>query len=110
MSASKSLLVATIASLAFAGAAYARDAVFTAKLEAPVAEQTRVIAQNTIWNCAGDTCVARPNHASTVRSCRQFVRHSGARVVAYGPAGNELSADEIARCNGDASATVEARN
>jgi hypothetical protein len=45
-----------------------------------------------------------------VRACRQFVRESGARVVAYGPAGDELSAEEIARCNGEAQVTHQARN
>lgn len=109
MSAMKSLLIASLASVAFAGAAYARDAVFTAKLEAPISE-SRVIALETIWNCEGDTCVARPNHSASVRACRQFARESGARVVAYGPEGNELTADEIARCNGDAGATQQARN
>jgi acyl-CoA thioesterase FadM len=108
MSALKTLLVAALASTAFVGAAYARD-VFTVKLQTPVAEQTRVIAQNTIWNCEGDTCVARPDHAATVRACRQFVRQLGAQVVAYGPAGDELTGEEIARCNGQV-ATQQAQN
>jgi hypothetical protein len=97
----KSFAVAAIASAAFVGAAYARDAVFTVKIETPVAEATRYIASNTIWSCEGDTCQARPNHAASVRACRQFVRESGARVISYGPEGGELSAEEIARCNGD---------
>lgn len=108
MSALRSLFVAAVLSTAFVGAANAGDTVFTAKLEAP-AEASRVITLNTVWSCEGDTCSARPNHASTVRSCRQFAREVGGRVVAYGPAGAELSADEIARCNGE-SATVQARN
>lgn len=110
MSAARTILFAVLASVAFAGAASARNAVFTAKLEAPLAEQTQIIAQNTLWSCNGDTCQARPSHASTVRSCRQFVREAGARVSAYGPAGDELTADEIARCNGEATATQQARN
>ena len=107
----KSILVAAIASTAFVGAAYARDnGVFTVKLEAPVAERTQYITQNTIWTCDGDTCRARAQHASTVRACRQFVRESGARVVAYGPEGGELSADDIASCNGETPATLQAAN
>lgn len=96
----KSFAVAALASVAFVGAAYARDAVFTIKIETPVAETTRYIASNTVWTCEGDTCRARPTHASSVRACRQFVRESGARVISYGPEGGELTADEIARCNG----------
>lgn len=108
----KTILIAALASFALAGTgvAFARDAVFTAKLEAPVSEQTRIIAQNTIWTCNGDTCLARPSHASTVRSCRQFVHEAGARVISYGPEASPLSADEIARCNGDAPATQQAVN
>ena len=107
----RSLAIALVlASAGFAGAAYARDPVFTVKLEAPVAEQTRVIAQSTVWTCEGDTCRARPSHASSVRACRQFVRESGARVTAYGPEGDELTADEIARCNGEQPATQQAAN
>jgi hypothetical protein len=37
----------------------------------------------------------------SVRACRQFARESGARVVSYGAEGDELTADEIARCNGE---------
>lgn len=111
MSVLKSLVVAAVISVGFAAPAFARDAVFTAKLEAPVAEQTRVIAQNTIWTCEGDTCRARADHAVTVRACRQLSREAGdVRIVAYGIEGRELSADEIARCNGDASATQQAQN
>ncbi len=105
MNALKTLLVAALASTAFTGAAFARD-VFTVKLAAPAAE-ARVITQNTVWNCSGDTCVARPDHASTVRACRQFAREAGVRVISYGPAGDELTADEIARCNGE---SLQAQN
>ncbi len=111
MSFVRSVLVAAVASAAFAGAAYARDAVFTLKLEAPVSEPTRVIAQNAIWDCTGDTCIARVNHAASVRACRQFIRQAGdVRIVSYGPEGGELSADEIARCNRDAAPTQQAQN
>ena len=105
---SRSILVAALIST-FVGSAFARDPVFTVKLAAPVAEQTRVIAQNTLWNCAGDTCQARPNHAATVRSCRQFVHELGAPVLAYGSEADQLTAEELSRCNGD-SAVLQARN
>jgi hypothetical protein len=106
----RSLVLAAALSAGFVGAAYARDAVFTVKLEAPVAEQTRVITQNTIWTCEGDTCRARASHSSSVRMCRQFVRELGARVTAYGPEGDELTVDELARCNGDTPTTQQAQN
>jgi hypothetical protein len=101
MSVVRTLVLAAVVSAGFTGAAFARDPVFTIKLEAPVSEQTRVIANNAVWNCVGDTCVARPSHAATVRACRQFVREAGVRVTSYGPEGDELTAEELARCNGE---------
>jgi hypothetical protein len=109
MSAIRTLVIAAVISTGFTGAAFARDAIFTVKLETPVTEQTRVIANNAVWTCEGDTCVARASHAN-VRACRQFVREADARVTAYGTEGNELSADEIARCNGDQPAALQAQN
>ena len=82
MSATRSLLIATLFGLGFATPALARDPVFTVRLEAPAA-QAQIIALNTLWNCEAQTCQARPNHAATVRSCRRFVAESGARVAAH---------------------------
>lgn len=106
----RSIFVAAILFAGLASPAYAQGDVFTVKLEAPVAERTQIITQNTIWTCEGDTCRARADHASTVRACRQFVRELGARVTSYGPQDDELTADEIARCNGVAPATQTAQN
>jgi hypothetical protein len=109
MTAIKSIVAAALMSAAFVAPAFARD-VYTVKLEAPVSEQTRVIAINTIWDCSGDTCLARADHGASVRACRQFVREAGARVSAYGSADRQLSADEITRCNRDAPETQQAAN
>ena len=107
MSAIRSIIAAAVISAAFAAPAFARE-VYTIKLSAPVAAQTRVIALNTIWDCEGDTCLARADHGANVRSCRQFVRQAdGLRIVSYGTATEQLSADEIARCNGE---TYQASN
>ncbi len=112
MSVIRSAVLAAMITAGFAAPAFARDAVFTLKLEAPVAEQTQVIAQNALWRCEGDTCRTRAGHAVSVRACRQFIRQAGdeVRVVAYGTQDRELSADEIARCNGEPSVTHQAQN
>jgi len=108
MSIIRTTLLAALLSVGFAGAAYARNEVATVRLSAP-AEESRVIAMNTLWSCEGETCLARPNHAVSVRACRQFLREAGAglRVVSYGTEERGLTADELARCNGD---TLEAAN
>lgn len=111
MSALKSLLVAALLTTGLVGAAYARDQVFTLRLAQPVAEHTRVIALNAVWNCSGDTCTAHVSHDASVRACRQFAHQAGdVRVISYGPEGAQLSADEIARCNGETPATQQASN
>jgi hypothetical protein len=109
MSAAKSLLAAIVFAASFAGVAYARDDIFTVKLATPVAERTQVIANNTIWICNDDTCLARPQHASSVRACRILARETGSRILAYGPEGDQLTAAELARCNGEG-ATQAAQN
>ena len=109
MSVIRSIVAAAVLSAAFAAPAFARD-LYTIRLAAPVAEQTRVIALNTIWDCNGDTCVARADHGANVRSCRQFVRHAdGLRIASYGSETDQLSDAEIARCNG-ATQTQQANN
>jgi hypothetical protein len=104
----KSIILAAVLSTAFAGAAYAQGSAFTAKVEGQAA-QTRLIAINTMWNCSGDTCVAHPNHAVSVRACRQFAHEAGVRVTAYGSEQQQLSSEELARCNGDQN-VQQARN
>lgn len=99
MSAVRSIVIAAIASVSFIGAAHARD-IFTVQVEGAAASR-QIIAQNTVWTCEGDTCRARPNHDVSVRACRQIARELGARVVSYGSEGRALSADELARCNGE---------
>ncbi|MFZ2029781.1 MAG: hypothetical protein WAU68_05705 [Vitreimonas sp.] len=104
----KSIIVAAVLSTAFAGAAYAQGSTFTAKVEGQ-ATQARLIAINTMWNCSGDTCVAHPNHAVSVRACRQFAHEAGVRVTAYGSEAQQLSSEELARCNSDQN-VQQARN
>jgi len=108
MNAVRTIALAAALSMGFAGAALARDPVFTATLDTPSAE-ARVIAQNAIWNCEGETCVARTSHAVSVRACRQLVRETGGRVTSYGTQEQQLTADEIARCNGE-TVTQQASN
>lgn len=108
MTAVRTLILAAAIGMGVAGVAYARNAVFTATFEAP-AQQSQVIAVNTLWNCEGNTCVARPDHGVNVRSCRILAREAGARITAYGDETRQLTADELGRCNGE-TRTQEARN
>ncbi|HWA01708.1 MAG TPA: hypothetical protein VG841_15475 [Caulobacterales bacterium] len=104
MSVAKTVLAAALFAASFAGVAVARDQVITARLAAP-AQHARVIAQNTLWTCEGDTCVANSRRGASVHDCRQFKREAGQTVTAFG----DLSAEDLARCNGETT-TEQARN
>ena len=94
----KTILVAAFLSAGLAGAAYAQDQIFTAKLSAPAAH-TRLVADNTVWTCQGDTCRAIVHHSSTVYGCHQLERVAGP-LIAYGPDNAAMSDSDLAQCNG----------
>jgi len=110
LSLGKTALIAALFAASFTGVAFAQDKTVTARLSAPVAQTTRIIAQDTIWTCSGDTCVAMSHRDATAHECRTFVRQAHVAVTAYGTDDQQLSADELARCNGDAGQTQQARN
>lgn len=86
-----------------ATAAFAASSNVTVKLATPLATpNSAVIALNTAWNCAGDTCVGmldRKNPA--VRDCRQIARVVGP-VTAFTVGAKSLDAAGIAACNAPA--------
>jgi tRNA C32,U32 (ribose-2'-O)-methylase TrmJ len=104
----KTVLAALLLAAGLSSPAFARDQILTARLAQPLASPSRVIAQNTIWSCEGDSCRAVARHAATVRACRQFVREAGP-VLAYGPEQAGLSAEDIALCNGQSAAQTQAQ-
>src|SRR5262245_7321397 len=90
----KTIIVAAVLGAGFIGVAEARNTTVTAQLAQPVSARTRVIANNTVWTCEGDTCVASVREAD-VRSCRMLVRESGA-VIAFGATNATFGAEELA--------------
>ena len=99
-------LKAIIASLSLAltaSAAFAVSSNVTVKLVTPMAvASSDVIALNTAWNCAGDTCVGtldRKNPA--VRDCRQIARVFGP-VAGFTVGTKSLDAAGIGACNAPA--------
>lgn len=72
---------------------------FSATLETPVPEKTRVTAYKAVWLCEADTCVADLNRKSpTVRVCKKVVSEIGA-VKTFGTDEDALSEEDIAECN-----------
>ena len=106
----KTIVLAAIFGAGLSGAAFARDQVFTARLAQPAAA-ARLIANSAVWNCEGDTCVARSTQGASVRACRQFVGEAGVAVIAYGADDAQLNEEELTRCNAAIAQTVQqARN
>ena len=103
----KSIIAAALLSTAFAGAAYAQGSTFTARVDGQA--PARIIANNTMWNCSGGACVAHPTHSVSIHACRQFAHQAGVRVTAYGSEQQQLSNEDLARCNGDQN-VQQARN
>lgn len=75
-----------------AGAAY-----YSATLSAPAGE-ARAVAGGVAWTCDGATCVANKTSARPLRVCRGLNRKFG-EIAAFRVAGEELAADELAKCN-----------
>jgi hypothetical protein len=73
-------------------------AYYTAKLAAPAGEN-RVVAGGVAWACEGSTCVANKGDARPLRICRGLNRKFG-EVAMFKANGEELAAEELAKCNG----------
>jgi hypothetical protein len=84
-----------------AGQALAADAI-TAKLAAPVAEKTKLIAGGAMFNCEGDTCVAAAPTSQTfaASTCKTIADKVG--PVASFEGRKSLGEDKLADCNAKA--------
>jgi hypothetical protein len=76
-----------------AGGAY-----YTATLAAP-ADESRTVADGVAWACKDATCVANKATARPLRVCRGLNRKFG-EVATFKVNGEELPAEELAKCNG----------
>ena len=75
-----------------AGGAY-----YSATLSTPAGDTTAV-AGGVAWTCEGTTCVANKTSARPLRICRGLNRKFG-EVAAFRVGGEELAAEELAKCN-----------
>lgn len=89
----KSTLAAVLA-LGFVGGVALAGETVTAKLAAPALETGRVIADGTVWTCAGDSCTATLTRKVNARACSELAKEVG-QVVQFG----NLDETQLARCN-----------
>jgi hypothetical protein len=71
---------------------------YRAELAAP-AEKARVVAGGLLWLCEGTECRAGKDNSRPLTVCRKLARETSA-IARFSAEGEELSADELARCNG----------
>ncbi|MFN3990756.1 MAG: CC_3452 family protein [Erythrobacter sp.] len=71
---------------------------YTATLTAPADAKGQVLG-GVAWNCQGNTCVAAKGDARPLRICRGLARKFG-EVASFKANGEELPAEELAKCNG----------
>jgi hypothetical protein len=73
-------------------------AFYRAVLAEPASE-ARAVAGDLVWACKGTSCVADKGSSRPLRICREVNRKFG-QVVTFTANGEELSADDLAKCNG----------
>ena len=91
-------LALSAASLALPALAADGPAHYRAELAAP-AEEAKVVAGGLLWLCEGNQCRAGKDNSRPLTVCRKLARETSA-VTRFTVAGEDLAADELARCNG----------
>jgi hypothetical protein len=93
-------LAALVLGIAAAGGAKAdsREG-YAAALAAPLPAPRQEIIEGVLWKCAGAHCAAPSRSSRPALVCRRVARAFG-QVARFASAAGELSAEELARCNG----------
>lgn len=82
-----------------------------AKLAAPLSEPKKLIIDGRLWRCKEDVCLGQEqgDSQSIKRECARVVKAVGP-LVAYRNGQRELSAEDVAACNGGATAQLSKAN
>ena len=88
-----------------------RPGTINVSLSTPVAAKTKIVAGGAVFTCAYANCIAQnaPSRALTAATCKAVVKEVGP-VAAFGTERKTLAADDLARCNGEAGAALQAAN
>lgn len=77
----------------------ASGGVNVATLAQPLAAPKQEIIGEVLWKCAGDRCIAANAGSRPAMVCQRVAKKFGA-VARFTVAGTELSAADLAKCNG----------
>jgi hypothetical protein len=72
---------------------------YIATLAAPLAAPRREIIEGATWRCEGDRCAAPANGGRAMAVCGKVARKFGT-ITRFTSQQGELSAEQLARCNG----------
>ena len=99
MSPARSFAFAALAAATLAAPALARDSgpYYRAELATP-ASKSQVVAGGVLWHCQENQCVAGKDNSRPLIVCRRLARET-AQVVRFTAAGEEIPAEDLARCN-----------
>jgi hypothetical protein len=89
----------TLAALAAAPLAARENAPYYHAELAQVPAKSQVIAGGVLWMCEGTQCFAGKGTGRPVVMCKRLAE-AASPVVRFSVAGTDLSADDLAHCNG----------
>lgn len=95
-------IVGTIGSFtATATPAMAQSAKYSAQLASAIEAPAKKVVNGAVWNCTGTSCTGSSDGSAPARTCARVVKAFGP-VTSFATPKGELSADQLARCNGAA--------
>ena len=81
---------------------------YQAQLATPVTGAARDIQNDVAWKCAGDACRGSEGNSRAEVVCARLARKFG-EVTAFTAKGQELDAEQLAKCNGEKTQAVARR-
>ncbi len=81
--------------------ALAQSARYTAVLATALEAPAKKVVNGAAWTCTGTSCTGSSDGSAPARTCARVVKAFGP-VTSFATPKGELSADQLARCNGAA--------
>lgn len=93
------VLAAAVLSLSPIPAQAAATGSSIATLAQPLSAPRQEVVDGVLWKCAGDRCAAPRSESRPAVACQRVAKKFG-EVARFSVAGNDVSAETLAKCNG----------
>jgi hypothetical protein len=90
-------LLLPLLALAAAPAGASAPSEYRAELAAP-APADRIVVRDTVWHCAGDSCVAAAGNSRPAIACAALAKTAGA-LRSFSVEGRAIATAELEKCN-----------